>query len=53
MKRLLMSRERMGVWRFAPENCFEFMHAGASANAPFSNRMEVMFIIDLYAEKDK
>ena len=29
------------------------MHSGTSGNAPFSNKMVVMLIIDLQAEKEK
>ena len=38
----------MGVCWLAPRKLFKFTLSGISENAPFSNRMDVMFTIYLY-----
>ena len=42
----------MCVWRFASQKMFKFIHSEISDNAPSLNKIEVMFIIEIYAVKE-
>ena len=52
MGKLLLSREGMGAGGLPPEKFVKFIHSG-TLECFFLNKKEVMFIIDLYAEKEK
>ena len=53
MKACKRNGMKLGVWGFVPGNILEFTPLRTLENALLQNRIEIILIIALYAEKEK